>query len=267
VISDLGRAVVTRKTGREPFHADGEALAFDVLGFWQWSASDLISNATRGRLSEYVVANALGVSTAGVRNEWDAFDLKASSGIRIEVKSAAYIQSWHQKKLSAVSFITLRTRAWDPDTNVQSLEAKRQADVYVCALLAHRDKATIDPLNVNQWRFYVLPTAVLDARTRSQHSITLKSLEALSGGPVAFAELCEAVERANVTKDGRAAGLSREDGFVDNWRRLLLDGSSRSLDRPQQSGSRSGPPLRGEGSLHGSGQIFRRARGRCELAK
>ena len=119
--------------------------------------------------------------------------------------SAAYIQSWHQKKFSAVSFITRRTRAWDPDTNVQSLEAKRQADIYVFALLAHSEKATIDPLNVNQWRFYVLPTAVLDARARSPHSITLKSLEALSGGPVAFAKLCEAIERANVTKDG---GLS-----------------------------------------------------------
>jgi hypothetical protein len=112
------------------------------------------------------------VSTAGIRNEWDAFDLKTSSGIRIEVKSAAYIQSWHQKKLSAVSFITRRTRAWDPDTDVQSLEAKRQADVYVFALLAHSDKAT------NQWHFYVLASAVLDARARSQHSITLKSLEA-----------------------------------------------------------------------------------------
>ena len=204
VTLDLGRIVVTRKTGHEQFHADGTALTFDVLGFWQWSASDLISNATRGRLAEYLVANALEVSTAGIRNEWDTFDLKTTSGIRIEVKSAAYIQSWHQKKLSAVSFITRRTRAWDPDTNVQSLEAKRQADVYVFALLAHSDKATINPLNVKQWHFYVLASAVLDARTRSQHSITLKSLEALSGGTVYFSELREAVERAYGLESARS---------------------------------------------------------------
>ena len=64
---------------------------------------------------------------------------------------------------------------------MQSRESKRQADVYVFALLAHTDKTTIDPFNLDQWRFYVLPTAALDGRTRSQHSITLRSLEKLGG--------------------------------------------------------------------------------------
>lgn len=79
-----------------------------------------------------------------------------------------------------------------PDT-----EIKRQADVYVFALLAHTDKATVDPLNVKHWRFYVVPTRVLNARTRSQHSITLNSLCALCGRDgVPFEELRGAVDRA-----------------------------------------------------------------------
>jgi hypothetical protein len=73
---------------------------------------------------------------------------------------------------------------------------RRQADVYVFALLAHQDKTTIDPLNVSQWRFYVLPTSALDARTRSQHSIMLKSLCALCGAPTPFNGLLAAVEKA-----------------------------------------------------------------------
>ena len=77
--------------------------------------------------------------------------------------------------------------AWDADTNRQALESKRQADVYVFALLAHREQETIDPLNLDQWDFYVLPTRVLNARARSQHSITLRSLDALAGGSVMFA--------------------------------------------------------------------------------
>jgi hypothetical protein len=40
-----------------------------------------------------------------------------------------------------------------------------------------------------QWAFYVLPTAILDGRTRSQHSITLKALENLSGGAVDYLQL------------------------------------------------------------------------------
>jgi hypothetical protein len=117
-------------------------------------------------------------------------------GTKVEVKSAAYVQSWRQRALSAVKFVVPKTLAWDADSNVQAQEARRQADVYVFALLAHVDKATIDSLDIGQWRFYVLPTATLDARGRSQHSITLTSLEALAGPPVDYWGLGHAVERA-----------------------------------------------------------------------
>jgi len=44
--------------------------------------------------------------------------------------------------------------------------------------------------------FYVLPTAVLDARERSQHSITIPSLKARRGEPVRFDWITGAVARA-----------------------------------------------------------------------
>jgi hypothetical protein len=66
----------------------------------------------------------------------------------------------------------------------------------VFALLAHVGQATLDPLNVAQWEFYVLPTAALDQRERSQHSITLPSLRTLVGKPVQYSELRGAVEEA-----------------------------------------------------------------------
>ena len=55
-------------------------------------------------------------------------------------------------------------------------------------------KATVDPLDLDQWVFYVLPTAVLDGRTRSQHSITLKTLQGLTAA-VGFGEVCQAVHK------------------------------------------------------------------------
>jgi len=191
---NLGRMNATRKEGRESFHSNGRQLPFDLLSYWQWSASDLVSNATRGIVAEYIVACALGLAKNGVRDEWAAYDLETPSGIKIEVKSAAYLQSWHQERLSPVKFVVPKTRAWDADTNTQSQESKRQADVYVFALLVHTDKETVDPLNIDQWHFYVLPTAVLDARKRSQHSITLKSLEKLCSEPTTYDELPKAVE-------------------------------------------------------------------------
>jgi hypothetical protein len=193
---DLGRLVPQRKSGQEPFHASGRALSARLQDFWRWSVSDLVSNATRGRLAEFIVATALDVPTDGVRDEWGAYDLKTPNGVKVEVKSAAYVQSWAQSNFSTISFRTPRTRAFDPDTNRLDREPKRQADVYVFAVLAHKDKRTIDPLNADQWEFYVLPTATLDARIRSQYGITLVTLKSLCGRAVSYDQLRGEVERA-----------------------------------------------------------------------
>ncbi|MCC7306720.1 MAG: hypothetical protein IT173_04090 [Acidobacteria bacterium] len=177
------------RQGSEPLHDDGQSLDVSVLDFWRWSASDLLSNATRGIFAEFIIATALCIPLDEVRDEWGPFDLLTPEGIKVEVKSSGYIQSWFQKKPTVISYGVPKTRGWNPETNLLDTEARRQADVYVFALLAHLDYATIDPLNIGQWRFYVLPTAVLDNRERSQHSITLRSLEELSGGSLSYGEL------------------------------------------------------------------------------
>lgn len=50
---------VQRKTGQEKFIAAGSPLNLKLLDFWQWSQADLLSNATRGVLAEFIVAAAL----------------------------------------------------------------------------------------------------------------------------------------------------------------------------------------------------------------
>ncbi|MFN2502624.1 MAG: hypothetical protein ABR530_11560, partial [Pyrinomonadaceae bacterium] len=168
--------------------------------------SDLLSNATRGRFAEFIVANALGLTLDAIRDEWGAYDLETPEGIKIEVKSAAYIQSWAQVRLSKISFLVPKTLAWSPETNRQEKESRRQADVYVFALLAREEQEGIDPLDLNQWHFYVLPTSVLNDRTRSQHSITLKTLQSLSGGAVSYTNLRSAQLQRPAREQGRYTG-------------------------------------------------------------
>ncbi|MEW5975073.1 MAG: hypothetical protein AB1898_04615 [Acidobacteriota bacterium] len=193
--NELPDLVPGRRTGNETLHSDGFVCGPPLLDFWRWSSSDLVSNATRGVFAEFLVANALGVTLDGVRNEWDAVDLTTPEGITVEVKSAAFVQSWTQKRLSRVSFRIPKTRAWDARTNALAKQARRQAQVYVFALLAHQDKRSIDPLNVNQWRFFVVPTTHLDARMRNQVSISLSGLEKLAGPAVSYGDLAEIVRK------------------------------------------------------------------------
>jgi hypothetical protein len=96
--SDLGRIYPKRETGGEVFRRGKVKLPFDLLSFWKWSCSDLVSNATRGILAEYIVARALGLAKNGVRDEWAAYDLCTPEGIKIEVKSAAYLQNQHPNR-------------------------------------------------------------------------------------------------------------------------------------------------------------------------
>lgn len=191
----LGPIDVAVKSGAEQIHRHGEPLDLDVLSFWRWSASNLLSNAMRGIFAEYLVARAV-EDTRAVRAEWEPFDVVTKRGVRIEVKSSAYLQSWHQYRLSQISFGIGPTRAWDAGTNTMDNVQKRQADVYVFCVLAHREKTSVDPLNVAQWRFFVISSTKLNAELGNQRSITLSGLQKIGAEEATYEELPEAVHGA-----------------------------------------------------------------------
>ena len=184
----------TRKNGDEAFSLSGNPLDLRLSAFWQWSSSDLVSNATRGVLAEFLVASALGLA-GGVRAEWDAFDILLADGTRIEVKSAAYLQSWAHAKLSNVSFSIRPTLAWNSQTNQLSSDLRRQADIYVFCLLTHQEKTTLDPMKLDQWEFYLLHSARLDERFPTQKTIGLSSLLKLEPITAKFENLAESIHR------------------------------------------------------------------------
>ncbi|MDZ4790494.1 MAG: hypothetical protein SGJ17_04695 [Hyphomicrobiales bacterium] len=136
-------------TGNENFIYEECSMPFSVLEFWQWSASNLLSNATRGVLAEFLVAKALGVDASKCREEWASFDLETSCGVKVEVKSASYLQGWEQKQLSPIIYVVKPTRALDSKTGKRSNLTERSADVYVFAMLAHKDRASVNPLNLD----------------------------------------------------------------------------------------------------------------------
>ena len=183
------------KTGNEPFLWKGKFLPHTMLDFWRWSASDLVNNALRGKLAEFIVAQAVGL-TAKPRVEWESYDLMSISGIRIEVKSSAYLQSWYHKKLSSIKFMIRPTFGWDVTTNRYEIESKRQSDIYVFCLLSHQDKQTLDPLNMDQWSFFVLATSQLDQACSTQKSISLHRLIKIGAKELTYETLADGINNA-----------------------------------------------------------------------
>lgn len=191
--TQLERLNTKRKTGEEPLYIAGRITGFSLLNFWQWLASDLVDNALRGALAEYIVACDLGVSD-GTSPGWNAYDLITPDGIKVEVKSAAYLQSWKQSAPSKICFDIRSTYGWDAATNIMGTERKRQADVYVFCLLAHKDKATLDPLDLSQWEFYVLPSKVLDEKLPNQKTISLAVLLRLGPMKADFGSIASTIK-------------------------------------------------------------------------
>lgn len=184
--------MVEHNSHERQFHAAGDPLGFTLGQFWQWAASDLMSNALRGVLAEFFVAQAVG-ATAATRLEWDACDVLHPSGLKIEVKASGYLQTWAEKALSTPCFDIGRKLSWDAASNTASATRCRPAHVYVFALLVHKERGTADPLDVMQWEFYVVPTALLDEKCGDKKSIRLGSLRRHGVVPVTWAELSRQV--------------------------------------------------------------------------
>ena len=192
------RVVPVPRSHSDSFKRGGNPLDFTLLGYWRWSGSDLLSNVERGVLAEFLVAQALGLAKGAAREEWGACDIVMPGGEKIEVKSSAYIQSWKQESCSKISFdIAEREWVWNPDTGrfKKQKPPKRVADVYVFCLLKHKCQETIDPLDVEQWEFYVVPTCLLDCKWPGRKRIGLVSLAGLTRA-TPYGELNNSVQRA-----------------------------------------------------------------------
>ena len=178
-----------------PFTHKGKPTAFSVLDFWVWAASDVLNNTLRGTVAEYIVSQATRAQ-ALVRIEWDTVDITTPEGIKIEVKSAAYLQSWPQKRPSAISFGIAKTYPWDWEKNQYGETQVRSADVYVFCVLAHLNGQTVNPLELTQWEFYVLPTRTLDTSLGNQKTVSLSRLKELGAEPLGYDQVRNAVLEA-----------------------------------------------------------------------
>lgn len=178
---------MNKLTGNEHFYFDDMPIGKLLSDFWAWNSSDLLNNTLRGALAEFIVATALELDTDTCRKDWSAYDLETPSGIKIEVKSSAYLQSWNPDRISDIRFNIRPTRAWDAETDFSD-EVKRQSDVYVFCVYASKVKEDT-PLLLDQWEFYVLPTDVLNQRCGNQKTISLNSLLSLNPIKTNFGEL------------------------------------------------------------------------------
>ncbi len=182
-------------TGNEEFTLHGSSAGISVKDFWSWAYSDLLNNTQRGVMAEFLVYSSLKWAYPPPRTQmrvnWLPFDVTSPSGRRIEVKSAAYLQSWTTDFPAQIQYDIAPKLAWDGKS--YATEAKRNCDLFVFCLYTAltRDKSILD---LDYWEFYVLPTSVLNDKIPNQKTISLSSLLKLEPIKTDYAGLGSAIE-------------------------------------------------------------------------
>jgi hypothetical protein len=179
--------------GSEHFRSGGTWLDLTLLDFWRWSESDLLAAPTRARLVEFVVAALLGVRTPKPRSDRSP-DLLTADGTAVRVKSASAVTVEGRRDPGKVHFSPLPWRAPRRGPSVPATVPRSRAHVFV--VIGNAEPADVNPLDLDQWRFYVPSTARLEEKMKRQRALSLAVLAGLCGGPVAPGGLAEAVRLA-----------------------------------------------------------------------
>ena len=164
-------------TGKESFMLDGQPVGFSVIDFWRFQFSNIWD--MQDQIAEFIVAQALGQTEPYNKNGWTLWDINYR-GRRIEVKETAYYHSWRKDgKVSAQRFFNI-SKAYSRYKDSTS-EFKRQNDIYVFCLNTGETKETSNPLDLDNWRFWVVPTETIDLVCGNNKTISLSRLQNLSG--------------------------------------------------------------------------------------
>ncbi len=171
-VAGMASLIRKRRTGRA--EGDDEKMKLERKAFYNWAYGDLLSNTTRSVLAEYIVGVALGVVDQP-RIEWNSVDL-CFKGLKIEVKAGGFAQAWETDRPSSIVFdIAPRKDAWDSATN-KSIGGGRHADVYVFCVHKEKEQSKADPLDLDQWDFYVTSTAEIVRIFGEQKSVALNRI-------------------------------------------------------------------------------------------
>ena len=173
--------------------------AATIKDFWQWAFSRLRSDVTRGALAEFIVGRLVGADMMQLGSPDREYDLRMPSGLTIEVKSSAYWQEWSTDggRPTTPSFSGLKCRLFLAGSGFAPT-AEYHADLFVLSVLGRspldppRDR--LDPLDLDQWEFYVVTRAEFEAAGRPDR-ISLYAVRA-RGKPCSWRDLRVCVSAA-----------------------------------------------------------------------
>ncbi|MGZ4865298.1 MAG: hypothetical protein ACXV5H_12060 [Halobacteriota archaeon] len=166
-----------------------------VLDYWQWAHSDLLSNLERAIFGEYLVGLALDVTAGTTRKEWNKIDLTYQEKF-IEVKTTGLLQRWEKAKNPSNRFDIAKKYPYEwglPDADYSGGKI-RAAHVYVFCVFDPQDDGG-EITDVNQWHFFVFPRTLIESLWGNQDSVSLNVVKQICI-QIGFDKIKKTVDRA-----------------------------------------------------------------------
>ena len=180
-------------TGNELFYLDGESISLSMHNFWQFKYSNI--HFLKESIAEYLIAKILGFDKPHNSNWWTLYDIKYRD-FRIEVKETSYYHPWNMngKVSKQRSFGITKANSSYEDFDSEN-KHERQNDIYVFCLNTGNTAEESNPLNLNNWTLYIVPTSVINMKCENQKTVSLGRVRRFGCLPKRYDEIKSEVDR------------------------------------------------------------------------
>ena len=176
----------------EKFIIDNNELDFGILDFWKSKYSNVFN--MQEYIAEFIVEKALGIEKSQNIDYWTLYDILYRNK-RIEIKETSYYHPWNENgKVSKVRTFGITKANSNYETKESENKYERQNDIYVFCLNNGFTKETSDPMNLNNWEFYVVPTKIIDEKCGDNKTISLGRVKKLSE-PINYKKIKKTIDR------------------------------------------------------------------------
>ncbi len=191
-------------TGNERFELNGKPLDFDLLDFWRYQYSNIYN--MQETIAEYLVAKSLGIEKAHNTDYWTLFDILYRD-TRIEVKQTSYYHPWNEGgKVSRTRTFSIAKANSNYENAQEENRFERQNDIYVFCLNTGETKETSYPLDLNNWKFYIIPTPFINEHCGNNKTISLNRIRSFGFPALRFDEIKNEVDHIISIKNNSENG-------------------------------------------------------------
>lgn len=164
--------------GNEKFILNNKELDYGIIDFWIYKYSNIYN--MQEVIAEFIVEKALNMEKSHNTDYWTLFDILYRN-CRIEVKETSYYHPWNDNgKISNQRSFGIRKANSNYEINEGENRFERQNDIYVFCLNTGTTKESSNPMNLNNWEFYIIPTFIINEKCGNNKTITLSRVRKLT---------------------------------------------------------------------------------------